>query len=516
MGISMNKGSSDFLAVAIVVTACAACAAMFGFVSPDSWYYVQLARSLRLGEGCSVGGNYFAVFPCGYPAALALLAPSTSFEAIILSSKLVNAGLLLASFACLRAFIGVNWVAGFIAIAPATLLISTYTWSENLFLLSTSLVLLLLKRLDRSPCIGDVVSLAIALLIGVSSRYFFAPYAFMLWLGAALLYGRRTALWSLPAFLVGGAGYLAYSLLNQQLTGYMTGVARQPSLETLTFLVSHFLWKIGTVDLFQTLVVLATMLALAGRALRWQSPREALRGASREMLFIVWAGGAFLLLALMLRMRAQYQLFNTRTIGPGLVFLVAGLAGLLMRSVPGKRIPAIATVTAGLLSLAIVHWQSLPLALRMVTQGDYRSVPRLLEDYAGLFKDRQYDAIVTFSIPVVSPFVSFSADLYYGTKARIINPDTKPESTPDTVESLSEKLAKYREGECVVDFTPYQTRAQLEYLLDATYDQDYSVSLDTGQPVRTKLRVYDPGLAQYVLDRFVPGRVIDCRAMFPK
>ena len=64
----MNRGLSDFLAVAIVAAACAAYAILFGFINTDSWYYVQLARSLRVGEGCSLGGHYFAVFPCGYPA----------------------------------------------------------------------------------------------------------------------------------------------------------------------------------------------------------------------------------------------------------------------------------------------------------------------------------------------------------------------------------------------------------------------------------------------------------------
>ena len=512
----MNRGLSDFLAVAIVAAACAAYAILFGFINTDSWYYVQLARSLRVGEGCSLGGHYFAVFPCGYPAMLALVAPSADFSAIMMASKLVNFCLLLASFACLRAFVGVSWVAGFIAIAPATLLIATYTWSENLFLLSTSLVLLLLKRLDRSAGVGGVVLLAIALLIGVSARYFFAPYAFALWLGTLVLYGRRTALRSLPAFFVVALGYVAYSLLNQHLTGYATGIERRPSTETLTFLVSHFLWKVGTLDLAWTLAVLATLLALAGRSLRWQSPREALRGASREMLFIVWAGGAFLLLALMLRIRAQYDLFSTRTIGPGLVFLLAGLAGLLMRPVPGKKIPAFATVVAGLLSLVIVQWPTIPEALRTVTQGHYRSVSWLLDDYAGRFKDKHYDAILAFSIPGPSPFIMFNADLYYGTRARIIAPDTNPESTPDTVDTLAAKVAKYAEGQCAVDFTPYATRAQLEYHLDAMYDVDYTVSLEKWKPVRKKLRVYDPGLAQYVLDRFVPGAVVDCRAMFSK
>ncbi len=512
----MQRDSSTFVAVLIVAVACAAYAALFGFVSPDSWYYVQIARSLRLGEGCSVEGHYFAVFPCGYPGALALLTPSTDFATIILFSKVVNAGMLLASFACLRAFVGVGWVAAFIVIAPATLLNATYTWSENLFLLSTSLVLLLLKRLNRSPGIGGVTLLAMALLIGVSSRYYFAPYAFALWLGVLVLYGRQTALWSLPAFAVAAAGYVAYSWFNMALTGFATGTERYASAESLMFLISHFLWKIGTLDLFSTLAVLATMMLLARRALQWQPIPQAVRGASREMRLIVWAGGTFLLLAFILRLQAQYQLFNTRTIGPGLVLLVGGLAGMMVREAPGRKVPAIAIVAAGILSLLIAHWPTIPTEIRTVTSGNYRSVPHLIEDYARRFKDRPYDTIVPFSIPTVSPFISFNAELYYGTGTKFINPETNPGANADTEMTMAAKLAHFPEGACGIDFTPYEARAQLQEILDSTYDLDYSVRVKTGQVERKKMRVFDAGLAQYILDRFVPGVVVDCRQMFPK
>lgn len=511
----MHKGHTDFLPVMLVVTVSAVYAALFGFVNTDSWYYVQLAHSLRTGEGCRVGGEYFAVFPCGYSATLALAAPTAGFAAIILSSKLVNALLLMASFACLRAFVGVSWVAGFIVIAPATLFMSAYTWSENLFLAATCLTLLLIKRLARSPGIAGVGLLAVALLIGVSSRYFFAPYAFLLWLGTLALYGRRTALIALPAFVIAAIGYVGYSLLNQHWTGYSTGIERQPSLETLTFIVSHFLWKVGTLDLFRTLAVLATLLAIGWRTLAWQSPREALRGATQEMLFIVWAGAAFLLLALLLRIQAQYDLFSTRTIGQGLVFLVAGLAGLMARPAPGRRFPGVAMLVAGLLALVIAQWQSIPGAFSTMIQGNYRSVPQLLEDYAARFGDKHLDAVVTFSIPGPSQFILFNADLYYGSHARIINPDTQPGPRSETVATMTRKVAGYGAGACAVDFTPYATREQLEFQLNATYDVDYSVRLEQGQPVRKRLRVYDPEFADYVLARFVPGVAVDCRVVFP-
>ena len=63
-------------------------AALFGYISVDSWYYMLLAQALRHGQGCSLHGEYSAVYPCGYPAVLALTAPVAS-PAVMIDRKSV-------------------------------------------------------------------------------------------------------------------------------------------------------------------------------------------------------------------------------------------------------------------------------------------------------------------------------------------------------------------------------------------------------------------------------------------
>lgn len=125
------------------------------------------------------------------------------------------------------------------------------------------------------------------------------------------------------------------------------------------------------------------------------------------------------------------------------MLLVAGLVRGWWCAWRPAKVPAVAIVTAGLLSLLIAHWPTVRTEVRTVMAGHYRSVPRLIEDYAGRFKDRPYDTIVPFSIPAVSPFISFNAELYYGSGAKFINPLTNPGANADTEMTLSARLAHF-------------------------------------------------------------------------
>ena len=66
----------------IVLLFSAAYSSFSGYVSPDSWKYLKLAQSIIDGNGCSINGDYFAVFPCGYPFVLAITSFSSNLETI--------------------------------------------------------------------------------------------------------------------------------------------------------------------------------------------------------------------------------------------------------------------------------------------------------------------------------------------------------------------------------------------------------------------------------------------------
>ncbi len=90
--------SAYILAIFVVLAISAMLASAFGFLTVDSWNYLSLAQSIRDGNGCTVDGSYFAIFPCGYPLAIALTAPSHDIASLMMSSKLTNLVLSLAGF----------------------------------------------------------------------------------------------------------------------------------------------------------------------------------------------------------------------------------------------------------------------------------------------------------------------------------------------------------------------------------------------------------------------------------
>src|SRR5215813_12568068 len=137
------------LAIFVVLALGATIAAAFGFLTHDSWNYLLLAQSLRRGEGCSIAGAYFSMFPCGYPLALALTAPSADIASLMISSKGTNVILLFFTFLLLRRTFRNVLVPTFVVVNPFTIGLFLYTWSENLFLLACCGSLFALSRVYR-------------------------------------------------------------------------------------------------------------------------------------------------------------------------------------------------------------------------------------------------------------------------------------------------------------------------------------------------------------------------------
>jgi hypothetical protein len=78
------------IAVAIVAGANAMVATWLGYLSPDSWTYLQLAQAIKSGGVPVKDGHYFAVFPLGYPLMLALISLGSTLTAMIVLSKVTN------------------------------------------------------------------------------------------------------------------------------------------------------------------------------------------------------------------------------------------------------------------------------------------------------------------------------------------------------------------------------------------------------------------------------------------
>lgn len=495
-------------AAAFVALLTTAFAIVFGYLSPDSWFYIMIAEGLRHGHGCAMHGAYLGVYPCGYPAALALTAPAADHATFMVSSKITNLLLLTGSFVFTWKASRNILVASLVTLNPITLLIAMYTWSENLELFCICGVFFALARLnEETHPWRDHVLLGLFLTIGCFTRYFFGPFAFLLFLATWLAYGRRLALRALPAFAAAGIAYLAYQGFNLMMTGYPTGMPRVPAPETPYYLIKSFavaFWH----DAWNALVAAALLLGLAWPLTRYSREKaEPSRHAASTL--ILSAGVAFVGLAFVLRARTLFDPFDTRTTGFGIVFILAGLAGRFVRLKDDAKWPVWAVLASGLFSAVYADDSSIPDALPTLTNGQWTFAAAHVPDL--LYHGPKTDVMVSFDIPPLPDRfwnVERVKQVYYG-DITLISPALAPDITPDTPKTFLAKLDIVGPRTCYFDFTPYATRADFQAYLGSRTQVDESFSLGR-EPTLTFKPNWNPALQRYLLAVVQPGKLVPC------
>jgi hypothetical protein len=487
-------------------------AIIFGFLSPDSWYYMLIAQSLRQGQGCALYGQYMAAYPCGYPLALALTAPSADLPVLMVSGKVTNLLLMLGSFALLLGALKHRLAVALAVLNPVSLHIYMYTWSENLFLLCVCGVFFALTRLAQWPASRRYMAvLCASLLMGCLTRYVFGPFALILFLGAWRVYGRALAVRVLPAFVGAGLVYIAYQQLNIHLTGFPTGMERVAAPESAWLLLRTFFTVLG--DLAKSLLVAAAiLLGLSFRqiSLSRKMDEPATFQAAR---FLILAGAGFLLLAFVLRARTFYDPYDARTLGLGAVFMVAGLVARFVRLNFPRGLSVAAAV--GVLGLWSCLWGddgSIRYALGQMRQGHHRFAPTALDSLRR--PGPEADMIVTFDIPAAGPDlwnVETIRAIYYGPGVSLVFPGRGPDSVPpQTAASFVSEIARNAGGRCYVDFVAFASRDDFQAYLDGATTIDEALFPKPGQPRFKEKPRFDPGLKAYLAHIFRPGAFVPC------
>jgi hypothetical protein len=496
------------LAIFAILTISAAMAVSFGFLTVDSWNYLTLAQSIRHGEGCTVGGSYFATFPCGYPLAIALTAPSADIGSLMVSSKFTNLVLLFISFLLLTRTFRHWLVPTFVILNPFTIELSQYTWSENLFLLAFCGSMFALSRVRRGAMPYRALALlAFFLIVGISSRYVFAPFSAIVFVCAGLAYGWRTAVRALPAFVVAAIFFVAYQKLNADLTGFGTGIVRIPAPETVPFLTFRFFRQLAKEGVYLGVSALA-LLWLARKY--WSSqPEEQTQHDSDvpESRLLMFAGAGFLLLAFYLRLGTQYEIYSPRTVSYGLTFIVAGLIGSLTRG-PTRCFPAGPVLLYGILAVLAAQAEVLPTLLGNVLANGYVFPVHALQRYHSRAKDA--DLIVTLQLPAVAPTVDGYERLFYPKHAVLVNIHFAPYGTPDTVAMLRKAIATKKAHACVIDFTQFASREDLERYVNQSFPVALSLGAVGGLPVVVSRPSFDASMRDYLLGIFRPGQYVAC------
>lgn len=516
--MKLVRSHSETLAVAIFLIFSAIYATLFGFLSPDSWDYVRLTESLVAGNLCEINGKYFAIFPCGYAIALALSSFSQDPSTIIIISKFTNAGLLLASFLCFKQlFSQRQFLAALIIVAPSTISISHYTWSENLFLFATALSLWQVHRLAHLQSYISQVVLLIALLVGISSRYFFGPFAALIWLSTFVIYGTETAKRTLPVFIISGFAFVFYYLLNSELTVYGTGMQRISAPESLLYLIIRFFWAVLYKELPALILFLFFFYLITKKMNEIKIPSINSIWFKKGELLVLAAGLSFLLLSFVFRIIVQFDLYGFRTLGYGLTFLVVATYALITISKKCVKYTFLITIIFSFISFGIAirgHLKELAIDI-LGNNYTYQSVSLRINQYKKLSNVKDFDNVVSFYIPKVGKFISSNSQYYYGERTRLITPHIAPYRIPDSLDSFSKKV-ELAEGTCAIDFTVFQNEEEFIQHMKTSDDIDILFDTKLNRPVRVKAPRFDKELADFFIRHYQNQKLIECSILFEK
>lgn len=488
-----------------------------GFVSPDSWNYIRISESLSGGDGCSVRGEYFAVFPCGYPALISLFSLVSGLDAFS-SSKFLNVILLSLSGALVYSATK-NALAGLLVLLnPITLHIGHYTWSENAFLLSFSLVFYSVTIIHKR-C-GEV-SLTIAglllfgLLSGISSRYFFGPYALFMFFCIMAIYGKKTSLKIFPYFAFAGVLFVAYYAFNKIVTGYGGGMPRIPSPESLVFLLAYF-FRSSAKLVVACLVSLSPVFFLLFRHIYLVG---AFRGKSEEyrhlfsddfkpLLLLFLLGIAYLFLSFVMRIYVQYDLYGSRTIGYGFVFIFSSLVAIIAKLVGYDLNLRGSLIFLGVAIISLVLSQrDYYIGFLFDSREDYaEGFYESLDKYRGQL--RIDGVVVPFNVPEPKWSVAANPDIFYSGDFIVIKPRIAPYWEKETFDEFYARALSYG-MDCYYDFTRVSSTHEMQEILDAEYPVDLTFSNGIKPGVISEKRFHS-SFKEKILEVFSPGKLVAC------
>ena len=265
----------------------------------------------------SWGDTYWAVFPAGYPAAIAFF--QLFFGDALIASKLLNGCLLLGTIVLYTRWLRLPMLPVAALFFCAWMVeIATYSWSENLFIFAMALSVSSLARYLQTGRSHRLWLYGLGLLLLVFSRYM-GGMLLATYLLALALYLRRShsrhvlAIFGMTALV--GLLFGGYLYFNLQTTGYPTGMYRSAAPESFVFLSAQFA---GQLLLGLGMMLPAVLLLCTG------GRQENKRALPEQAKLLLLMGGAYLALLFALRMQMHFEQFTGRMLWPGVLLL--GLA----------------------------------------------------------------------------------------------------------------------------------------------------------------------------------------------
>lgn len=470
-------------------------AGWMGYLTPDSWDYLRLARSLYVNGYPSFGKTYYATFPFGYPLLLALVSPGLDLAQTAVASKLANAGLWISIYFVLRGLRISPILAAALVIAPFSLWIAARTWSENLMLLTLIVTLAGIYRLQEGTSrrsATSVLLLLAALLLGIASRYVFG-FVILGFAAAYLVSFRQTLRPSIfLAFALSEAFFAFYLLVNLHLKGYSTGMERVAASESASELVFTFAQA-------NSLLLLTMVLPIA--AIAFLTVRHWRLNPIATMTAL--AGIAYLVIIAYLRWQRQFDPFDQRLLGPGWFLLAVALALTARTHEHAARRP-LGAIGLVCLSLWAGYWVHGETTRDLIESGEALTSPtQAVRDYERAFhRDRDMTSVISLQVPFPRVSMDGESNLYYG-NLRVFIPASAPfESPRETFDAFRKRVlaAGIDLDHCALDFSHLASEEQLSQIIDARYRARF-----------TKFnRTFDPALADRIHQIFRASSFVPC------
>lgn len=427
-----------------------------GYISPDSWVYLHLAQSIGMGEGLTIQGKPFAIFPPGYSFLIALVSGfSTNIFQLITASKILNFILAFLSYIYAKKIFKEPYIALFFVLNPLYLYIVTYTWSENLFYFSILASIYYLLQVNIQVNTPNLIKLTFFLLLIISARYFGGVFLFTLFIGYLAVYGKNKFLLKLLPFAITGIIFIVYQVINKYLTGYSTGMPRIEAPETFKYIFMTFIYS--NLQILTRIIPFIIIFFICKAKLDFKNSNN-----KNLSIFLAVVGILYLTDHLILRSLSQYDMFGPRILGFGVILLCTSVVYYFFNF---KKINFIALFLFIPLSFFLTGIRYLD------AYNSPKADPNIFNKYAN---------VISIKVkPNDSDFVTSQArefykdrDEYYGYKVNIIRIDRRPFFEVETIKSLRNKLKDNNIENCIIDFTEIHNKSELDEVLNQKYVVD--------------------------------------------
>jgi len=490
-----------------------------GFLSPDSRNYLDLAKSISDKSEINLNGEYHAVWPFGYPYLISAVYKFTNLNSYILASKIANFFCLSLSFIFLIKTFKNNSTSILFIINPVILHIYQFTWSENLFLLATTGLILQLKlSYEKKITFARFFWLTFFIILGCTSRYIFAPFTFLIWICFYFCYDKKISFKILPSFIIGGIFFIIYLFFNINKTGFATGMVRITAPESFIYLLIYFIRPLIEISFLLIINILIFYLFLNyGKNYRLAKInflnlfKNIPMSKKKLTLFLMLIGLNYLFLSFILRLNVWFDKYDIRTIGLGLIFLFSGICVLFFKDKEKKNKIIYALIISSIFSFLssnniLAIWKSLQ-------ERSFISAENIIFKNISGVKNK-----VVFSSNLYNSNTLFIAggSEYYGKETIVEQWRQWPSNKIENLESFISRIEKYKNNDCVFDFTQFAEINDLIKKLNVKIATNIEFSISKNPLKITYFNLMNPEVKEFIIKAYSPKDTVNCREALKK